>query len=70
MYATVQWLFKLCRENGYVYKGHYTGQYCIFDNAFVRCEAWGKLSGLRAAHGDGDRGQFLFQAFRVSEAAS
>jgi methionyl-tRNA synthetase len=31
----VQWLFKLCRENGYVYKGHYTGQYCIFDNAFV-----------------------------------
>jgi methionyl-tRNA synthetase len=32
---TVQWLFRLCRENGYVYKGHYTGQYCIFDNAFV-----------------------------------
>jgi len=32
---TVQWLFKLCRENGYVHKGHYTGQYCIYDNAFV-----------------------------------
>jgi len=32
---TVQWLFRLCRENGYVYKGQYTGQYCIFDNAFV-----------------------------------
>ena len=32
---TVQWLFKLCRENGYVYKGHYTGQYCIYDNAYV-----------------------------------
>src|SRR5256884_2072003 len=32
---TVQWLFKLCRENGYVYKGGYTGQYCIYDNAFV-----------------------------------
>jgi methionyl-tRNA synthetase len=32
---TVQWLFKLCNENGYVYKGHYTGQYCIYDNAFV-----------------------------------
>jgi methionyl-tRNA synthetase len=32
---TVQWLFKLCRENGYVYKGHYTGQYCVYDNAFV-----------------------------------
>ena len=32
---TVQWLFRRCRENGYVYKGHYTGQYCIYDNAFV-----------------------------------
>src|SRR5438105_1067282 len=31
----VQWLFKLCRENGNVYKGNYTGQYCIYDNAFV-----------------------------------
>ena len=31
----MQWLFKLCKENGYVYKGHYTGQYCIYDNAFV-----------------------------------
>src|ERR1700693_2755540 len=32
---TVQWLFKRCRENGYIYPGHYTGQYCIYDNAFV-----------------------------------
>jgi methionyl-tRNA synthetase len=32
---TVQWLFRQCRENGYVYKGNYTGQYCIFDNAYV-----------------------------------
>ena len=32
---TVQWLFRLCRENGYIYKGQYTGQYCIYDNAFV-----------------------------------
>jgi methionyl-tRNA synthetase len=32
---TVQWLFRLCNENGYVYKGHYTGQYCIYDNAYV-----------------------------------
>jgi methionyl-tRNA synthetase len=32
---TVQWLFKLCKENGYVYKGNYTGLYCIYDNAFV-----------------------------------
>ncbi|HXJ05398.1 MAG TPA: methionine--tRNA ligase [Candidatus Acidoferrum sp.] len=32
---TVQWLFRLCRENGFVYPGHYTGQYCIYDNAYV-----------------------------------
>jgi methionyl-tRNA synthetase len=32
---TVQWLFRLCRDNGYVYKGHYTGLYCVYDNAFV-----------------------------------
>jgi methionyl-tRNA synthetase len=32
---TVQWLFKRCLENGYVYPGHYTGQYCIHDNAYV-----------------------------------
>src|SRR5580658_2530508 len=32
---TVQWLFKLFREHGFVYPGHYTGQYCIFDNAYV-----------------------------------
>jgi methionyl-tRNA synthetase len=32
---TVQWLFKLCRENGFIYPGHYTGQYCIYDNSYV-----------------------------------
>ncbi len=36
---TVQWLFRLCRENGYVYKGHYIGQYCIYDNAYVDVKA-------------------------------
>src|SRR5579864_7768820 len=28
-------LFLRCKQNGYVYKGNYTGQYCIFDNAYV-----------------------------------
>ncbi|HUA62573.1 MAG TPA: methionine--tRNA ligase [Verrucomicrobiae bacterium] len=28
-------LFQRCRNNGYVYKGSYTGQYCIFDNLYV-----------------------------------
>ena len=31
----VQDLFLRCQRNGYVYKGHYTGLYCIYDNAFV-----------------------------------
>ncbi len=32
---TVQWMFQRCRDNGFVYKGSYTGQYCIFDNLYV-----------------------------------
>ena len=31
----VQDLFHRCVERGYVYKGNYTGQYCIFDNLYV-----------------------------------
>jgi methionyl-tRNA synthetase len=32
---TVQWLFDRCMKNGYVYKGSYTGQYCVFDELYV-----------------------------------
>jgi methionyl-tRNA synthetase len=31
----VQELFERCRKNGYIYKGSYSGQYCIFDNLYV-----------------------------------
>jgi methionyl-tRNA synthetase len=31
----VQELFRKLRDNGYIYKGHYTGQYCPFDNLYV-----------------------------------
>ena len=34
-HRTVQWLFKRCRDNGFIHKGHYTGQYCVHDNAYV-----------------------------------
>jgi methionyl-tRNA synthetase len=34
-YETVRWLFARCRENGYVYTGSYTGQYCVFDELYV-----------------------------------
>ena len=32
---TVQWLFERCMKNGAVYKGSYTGQYCVFDELYV-----------------------------------
>ncbi len=34
-HRTVEWLFKRCRDNGFIDKGHYTGQYCVHDNAYV-----------------------------------
>jgi methionyl-tRNA synthetase len=33
--AVVQDLFQRCRDNNRVYKASYTGQYCIYDNAYV-----------------------------------
>jgi methionyl-tRNA synthetase len=33
--GVVQDLFRRCVERGYVYKGNYTGQYCVFDEAYV-----------------------------------
>lgn len=34
-HKTVQWMFERCRSNGFVYKGAYTGQYCVSDNLYV-----------------------------------
>lgn len=34
-HRTVQRLFELCKANGYIYKGSYTGQYCTFDELYV-----------------------------------
>jgi methionyl-tRNA synthetase len=31
----VQWLFQRCMENGFIYKGSYTGQYCVYDELYV-----------------------------------
>ncbi len=33
--AVVQRLFTLCDQAGYIYKGGYTGQYCVFDELYV-----------------------------------
>jgi len=34
-HKAVQDLFERCLKNGYVYKGTYTGQYCVFDELYV-----------------------------------
>jgi methionyl-tRNA synthetase len=34
-HKVVQWLFQRCLDNGYIYKGSYTGQYCVFDELYV-----------------------------------
>jgi methionyl-tRNA synthetase len=31
----VQWLFQRCLDNGFIYKGSYTGQYCVSDELYV-----------------------------------
>jgi methionyl-tRNA synthetase len=34
-HKVVQWLFQRCLDNGYIYKGSYTGQYCVYDELYV-----------------------------------
>ncbi|HXS96027.1 MAG TPA: methionine--tRNA ligase [Candidatus Limnocylindrales bacterium] len=34
-HKVVQWLFQRCMENGFIYKGSYTGQYCVYDELYV-----------------------------------
>jgi methionyl-tRNA synthetase len=34
-HKVVQDLFKRCLDRGYIYKGSYTGQYCVFDELYV-----------------------------------
>jgi methionyl-tRNA synthetase len=34
-HKVVQDLFERCLKNGYIYKGSYTGQYCVYDELYV-----------------------------------
>jgi methionyl-tRNA synthetase len=34
-HRVVQRLFQRCMDNGYIYKGSYTGQYCVYDELYV-----------------------------------
>ena len=39
----VQALWRRIRDNGYIYKGHYTGQYCVFDELYVESSGRARL---------------------------
>ncbi len=34
-HKVVRWLFQRCMENGFIHKGSYTGQYCVYDELYV-----------------------------------
>jgi methionyl-tRNA synthetase len=34
-HETVRWMFERCQANGYIYKGSYSGQYCVNDELYV-----------------------------------
>jgi len=34
-HKVVRWLFQRCLDNGFIYRGSYTGQYCVYDELYV-----------------------------------
>ena len=49
----VQALWRRIRDNGYIYKGTYTGQYCVFDELYVDAVGPGRaLPRMRAPDRD------------------
>ena len=63
--AVVQDLFRRCVERGYVYKGHYTGQYCVFDELYVNDAKPGDPCRNAAALQKPSRKKITFSAWRV-----
>jgi methionyl-tRNA synthetase len=53
----VQALFRKIRDNGYIYKGTYTGQYCVYDELYVDAVGAGAPRALQRSarfHPSGD----------------
>ncbi len=70
-HETVRWLFERCKANGYVYKGTYTGQYCVFDEALrQRRQARRQLPRLRPPHRNRHRRELLLQALGLRRQAA
>ena len=62
----VQALWRRIRDNGYIYKGSYTGQYCVFDELYVDVVGDGRaLSGMWTPHRDREGRELFLQALRV-----
>ena len=62
----VQALWRRIRDNGYIYKGSYTGQYCVFDELYVDVVGDGRaLSRVRTSHRDREGRELFLQAVRV-----
>ena len=45
----VQKLFVLLRDKGFIYKGSYSGQYCVSDEALRRCHLRARRAPIAAA---------------------
>ncbi len=66
----VQKLFATLRDKGFIYKGSYTGQYCVSDEAYVDgppgtlCPDCGRIDG------DGERGELFLQALGLRAQAA
>ena len=67
----VQELFRRIRDNGYIYKGTYTGQYCVSDELYVDGAQPGRsLPDLRTHHRNRSRRKLLLQALGISGQAA
>ena len=66
-HETVRWLFERCLDNGYIYKGCYTGQYCVSRRALrQRRQARRSLPRLRPPHRNRHRRELLSSNSRHS----
>ena len=62
----MQALLQRIRDNGYIYKGTYSGQYCVFDELYVDGARPGRsLPRVRASHRNGARGKLFLQALGI-----
>ena len=67
----VRRLLLRARDTGYIYKAHYQGRYCVYDNLYVTDnDRSGGMPDLRAARGSCFGGELFLQAFGLSGPAA